>query len=239
MAVRNHRPDLNGVLLIDKPLGWTSADVCRFVRRRTGGAKVGHGGTLDPLATGLLVVCLGRATKAIDRIMGAEKEYEARVDLSAFTTTDDAEGERREVAVDAPPTLERIERTLAERFTGEIDQRPPAFSAVKVGGERAYRLARAGGDVQPEPKRVVIHETRVEGYEWPELRLWVRSGKGVYIRSLARDLGGALGTGGTLTGLVRTRVGPFRLSEAAAPDALPQPMGPEHLLPIPEAPPPE
>jgi tRNA pseudouridine55 synthase len=236
MAVRNRRPDLNGLLVIDKPLGWSSADVCRFVRRRTGGAKVGHGGTLDPLATGVLVVCLGRATKSIDGIVGAEKDYRAAIDLSAFTTTDDAEGERTEVAVDEPPATDAIRRALDEGFAGEIEQRPPAFSAVKIGGRRAYKLARAGEAVEPEPKRVVIHETRVERYDWPALDLFVRCGKGVYIRSIARDLGVALGTGGSLTGLVRTRVGAYRLADAVGPDDLPADIGPDDLRPIPPAP---
>jgi len=230
MPPRNKRPDLNGLLIIDKPLGWTSAHVCRVVRRKTEGAKVGHAGTLDPLATGVLVVCLGRATKQVNSIMETTKSYRAVVDLSAFTTTDDAEGERTEIEVHAPPSLEVIERVLAERFAGEILQRPPAFSAVKIQGERAYRLARAGAPPTPEPKRVTIHATRVLEYAWPRLTVEIDCSKGTYIRSIARDLGSALGTGGTLASLVRTRVGEFGLDRAINPDAIPDSVGPEFLL---------
>ena len=230
MGVRNKRPDLNGILVIDKPLGWSSAKVCRVIRRMTGGAKVGHAGTLDPLATGVLVVCLGRATKLVEGIMGTTKAYRAEVDLSAFTTTDDREGERTEVDVATPPTLEAIRSALASGFTGEIRQRPPAFSAVKIEGQRAYRLARAGGAPAPEPKTVTIHAIEVRGYDWPMLMLEIECSKGTYIRSIARDLGRVLGTGGTLASLVRTRVGEFTLDRALAPDDLPEPITPEGLL---------
>jgi len=232
-APRNRRPDLNGLLVIDKPLRMTSADVCRVVRRRTGGAKVGHAGTLDPLASGVLVVCLGRATRAIDRIMGAAKTYDATIDLSAFSTTDDLEGETTPVHVDEPPTLECINEILAERFTGEIMQTPPAFSAVKVGGRRAYAMARAGKTPEIRPRPVVIHDVTARAYEWPMLRLSITCGKGTYIRSIARDLGHALKTGGMLTALVRTAVGDYTLEHAVALDDLPEPMEPTDLLPIP------
>lgn len=214
MGVRNKRPDLNGVLVVDKPLGVSSAHVCRVIRRVTGGAKVGHAGTLDPLATGVLVLCLGTATKAISAIQDGEKAYDTTIDLSAFTTTEDAEGERTAVPVDTPPIQQHIERVLAGNFHGEIDQTPPAFSAVKVDGKRAYARARAGEDVVIQPKRVRIHRIDITRYEWPTLVISVRCGKGTYIRSIARDLGNALGTGGTLTQLRRTRVGRYGLDHA-------------------------
>lgn len=234
--MKNRRPDLNGILVVDKPLEWSSADVCRYVRRHTGGAKVGHAGTLDPLATGVLVVCLGTATKLANQIMGTEKVYRAEIDLSTVSTTDDCEGEIRPVEVSTPPTAERIRRVLDERFTGEIEQRPPAFSAVMIEGRRSYKRARAGETVRPEPKRVRIHAVQIAEYVWPRLILEITCGKGTYIRSLARDLGEALGTGGMLTGLVRTRVGRFKLQDAQTPEHLPDPLEANHLQTMPSDP---
>jgi len=218
-----------GLLVIDKPEGLTSMDVCRRVRARLrrGGApkrvKVGHAGTLDPLATGVLVILVGRATRQCERIMAGEKRYVTEVDLSAFSTTDDREGEREEIHVLTPPPRERIvEATRA--FVGRIEQVPPAYSAIKVGGERAYRLARAGRTPELEARTVEIHAIDVTGYEWPRLTLDVACAKGVYIRSLARDLGRAIGTGGMLASLRRTRVGSFDIGEAVGLDDLPDPL---------------
>ncbi len=233
MPIRNKRPDLNGLLVVDKPLGWTSADVCRRIRRVTRGAKVGHAGTLDPLATGVLVVCLGRATKSIAALMATEKRYRAEIDLSAFSTTDDAEGDRTPIDVACPPSRERIVDVIGGGFVGEIEQRPPAYSAVKIDGERAYRLARSGQSVVPSAKRVVVHAIDLVGYAWPRLVLDIRCGKGTYVRSIARDLGTAIGTGGMLSCLVRTAVGPYRLNDARSPDELPDEITPESLLPPP------
>lgn len=222
MGIRNKRPDLNGILNIDKPLGWSSAKVCNMVRRLSAGAKVGHAGTLDPLATGVLVVCLGKATKRIPGFMDASKEYRATVDLSAFSSTDDAEGDRTAVETASVPTRAEIERVLSERFMGEIEQAPPRYSAVKIDGQRAYKIARAGEEFQTRVKVVRIDSIVVEGYDWPRLDLSIECGKGTYIRSIARDLGEALGTGGMLSGLVRTRVGEFRLEEARSVEDLPR-----------------
>jgi len=221
---RNRRPDLNGLLVIDKPLGRSSASICAEIRRRTSGAKVGHAGTLDPLATGVLLLCLGRATKAVPALMATSKRYQAEVDLSAFSTTDDLEGERTVVEVAAPPSEEAVREALTG-FVGEIDQRPPVYSAVHVEGERAYKRARRGAaDERPPARRVTIHGIELHDYAWPRLTIDVHCGKGVYIRSLARDLGEALGTGGMLTALRRTAVGRFNVDQAAAPDALPDPI---------------
>ncbi len=217
VPVRNKRPDLNSVLVIDKPHGWTSADVCRFIRARTGGAKVGHAGTLDPLATGVLVLCLGSETKRIDEIMAGRKHYEATVDLAHFSTTDDAEGELTPVAVASPPTRAQVDAACSA-MVGEILQRPPAYSAIKVGGRRAYRLARQGKPPVLEPRPVSIHAVEVLEYGWPRLKLRIACGKGTYIRSLARDLGTSLTTGGTLTALRRTGVEPFTIAQALAPE---------------------
>jgi len=230
-------PSPSGLLVIDKPEGLTSMDVCRRVRarlRRGGapkGVKVGHGGTLDPLATGVLVVLVGGATKMCDRIMAGEKRYLADVDLSAFSTTDDAEGERTEVRVERAPTREAVEAAGA-RFVGAITQVPPAYSAIKVGGRRAYRMARAGEVPEMEPRPVTIHAIDLLGYEWPHALLDVRCAKGVYIRSLARDLGRALGTGGVLAGLRRTAVGEFTIDRAVPLDALADPLTAADLIPL-------
>jgi tRNA pseudouridine55 synthase len=233
-------PTPTGLLLIDKPLGPTSMDVCRRVRWRLvqAGApkriKVGHGGTLDPLATGLLVVLIGKATPLCDQIMQGEKTYEAAADLRAFSTTDDAEGELTPVPITTPPTLEAVTTALS-RFVGVIQQRPPAFSAIKVAGQRAYDLARKDGPdaVQLPARPVMIHELALTRYEWPTLSFRVRCGKGTYIRSLARDVGLALNTGAHLTALRRTTTGPFHIDHARTLDSLPDKLTQTDLLPIP------
>lgn len=228
---------IRGLLVIDKPEGPSSMHVCARVRAalRRGGApkriKVGHGGTLDPLATGLLVVLCGKATPLCNEIMAGEKRYEARVDLSAFSTTDDREGERTEVAVEQPPTEDELRGALSE-FVGDVMQRPPAFSAMKVGGRRAYALARKGQEVKLEPRPVTIHSIDLVSYCWPFVDLEIRSGKGVYIRSIARDLGTALGTGGSLASLRRTAVGRFNIDQAVRLEDLPEMLAQEDLLPV-------
>lgn len=229
---KNHRPDLNGVLALDKPLRMTSAQAVARVRHRTGGAKVGHAGTLDPLATGVLVLCLGKATKQIELLMATEKEYLAEVDLSVLSPSDDLETEPAPVEIARVPTLEELHAACL-RFVGDIDQRPPTYSAVHVGGKRAYDLARAGKiDERPAAKRVRVDSIEVVKYEWPLVTLDVQTGKGVYIRSLARDLGESLGCGGMLRALRRTRVGTFRVEDAMTMDAMPERIGAEHLRPV-------
>lgn len=229
---RYANPTLTGLLVVDKPLGWSSMDVVRRVRRAAGNAKVGHAGTLDPLATGVVVCCLGNATKLIDSLMGLTKVYEAEVDLSAFTPTDDREGEREEVAVAAEPTLDALRHALA-RFIGEIDQRPPAFSAIHVNGQRAYKLARRGEDVNLGTRRVRIDAIELLHYDWPIATLRITCGKGTYIRSLARELGEALGTGGHLAALRRTAVGPYDLTNAADENRLQSPIAESDLILMP------
>jgi len=226
-----------GIIVVDKPEGVSSMGVCRVVRGklRTGGApkriKVGHGGTLDPLATGVLVILVGKATKLCDRVMIGEKRYAAGIDLSAFSETDDREGEREEINVATPPTRVELE-SACTGFVGTIMQRPPAYSAMKVNGQRAYKLARAGEAPKLEPRPIVIHACDVVSYDWPIAILDIRCGKGTYIRSLARDLGVALGTGGMLSSLRRTAVGPFMIQDAVTLDQLPQPMTQEDLSPV-------
>ncbi|MFM7052193.1 MAG: tRNA pseudouridine(55) synthase TruB [Planctomycetota bacterium] len=224
-------PPLDGVLVLDKQLGMSSARAVQIARRRAQFAKSGHAGTLDPLATGVLVVGMGRGTKAIERLMATEKEYVAEIDLSAFTPCDDREGERQEVAVAVPPARAEVEAAL-RGFEGVIDQRPPSFSAMWVDGRRAYRIARKDDTFELPERKVVVHGLRLEDYAWPIARVWIRCGKGFYVRSLARDLGKALGTGGHLASLRRTAVGPFTIHMARTLDALPAVIDASSLIPL-------
>lgn len=212
----------------------SSMRAVEILRRRAGRAKAGHAGTLDPLATGILVVAFGRATKAIDALMATEKRYETEIDLAAFTSTDDREGERREVAVATPPAREAVERALAA-FAGETMQRPPAFSAVHVGGKRAYALARNDAPPELPPRAVRVHEIALVGYEWPIATVAVRSAKGFYVRSLARDLGLALGTGGHCASIRRTAVGPFTVAMSRTLAALPEAIDASTVMPLDDA----
>ena len=220
-------PDLHGILPLDKPLGITSMQAVARVRRLAGGARTGHAGTLDPLATGVLVLAIGKCTRQIESLMATEKRYLTEIDLTAFTTTDDVEGERTEVplgspgAAAAPPSRAELERMIAGRFTGTVMQRPPAFSAMKVGGRRAYAMARKGEAPELAPRPVTIHAATVTAYEWPRLALAVHCGKGTYVRSIARELGQALGTGGHCTMIRRTAVGGFTADRAVRLDDLP------------------
>lgn len=225
----------HGLLVVDKPLGLSSMDVVRRVRDAAGLAKTGHGGTLDPLATGVVVCCLGDATKLVESLMQGTKVYDTIIDLSAFTTTDDREGERSEVAVDTPPDADAV-RAACDRFVGTIDQRPPAYSAIHVDGKRAYQLARAGQDVQLDARPVTIHAIDIIDYAFPSLTLRITCGKGVYIRSIARDLGESLNTGGHLASLRRTAVGPFTIDMAVPIERLDEPLAQEDLIPIPNPP---
>lgn len=223
----------SGFVVLDKPEGPSSMAAVAAVRRRLrshGKVRVGHGGTLDPLATGVLVVGVGAATRLLEQVMGAAKRYETGVDLTAFTTTDDREGERREIHAERP-SIERI-RAALDAMQGEVIQVPPAFSAIKIGGRRAYRLARRGDAPAMPPRLVRIDRIEVVRYEWPIVELSIDCGKGTYIRSIARDLGVALGTGGHCGWLRRTAVGPFDQRSAIPLDALPEALGPEHLRPI-------
>ncbi|MFN8517336.1 MAG: tRNA pseudouridine(55) synthase TruB [Thermomicrobiales bacterium] len=204
---------LHGILVINKEEGWTSHDVVARVRRITGERKVGHTGTLDPAATGVLPVCLGAATKVIEYLQDEGKTYYAEVVLGVATDTDDLEGQ---IVAEVPvPTLteDDLDRAL-EPFRGEIAQIPPMYAAIKIGGRKLYELARAGEIIERAPRRVRIDTLAVLGWEPPVVRLLVDCGKGTYIRALARDLGEALGCGAYLQRLVRLRTGPFFLDQA-------------------------
>ena len=211
------------VLLVDKPLEWTSyqavAKIKYALQKITGKKKlkVGHAGTLDPLATGLLIICLGKKTKEISDFMGLPKEYVAHVKLGATTPSYDLES-----AIDAEfPTdhinLETIEKVL-KSFVGEISQVPPIFSAIKRDGIRAYEKARAGEEVVMAPRQVFIHELEILKYSDQVLELRVLCSKGTYIRSLAHDLGKALNSGGHLVGLRRTKIGSYEASNGKGPN---------------------
>jgi tRNA pseudouridine55 synthase len=234
MAQVDSESRLDGILVVDKSLGITSMTAVTMVRRKAGGVRTGHAGTLDPLATGVLVMALGSATKCIDQLMATTKRYRTVIDLSAFTTTDDAEGERTEVDTKTVPLAATVRESIA-KFVGRIQQRPPAFSAVKIDGERAYKLARKGDVVEPKAREVVIHSIDLVRYDWPLVELEMHCDKGVYVRSLARDLGVALGTGGFCSMIRRTAVGPFSVDEARSIDGLPEKLTPADLMSVDEA----
>ncbi len=206
------------IAVLDKPLEWTSTDVVRKIKytlRKLGyhRIKVGHAGTLDPLATGILLVCIGRATKLVDSLQAEEKEYEADVMLGATTPSYDLEH-----PVDRTYPWEHItrEKVLAalQSLTGERMQTPPIFSAKKVEGTRAYELARAGETVELRQAKITIYEMELLEYDLPRIRIRVRCSKGTYIRSLAREIGEALDSGAHLTSLCRTRSGGFTLARS-------------------------
>jgi tRNA pseudouridine55 synthase len=217
-----------GFFAIRKPAGPTSHDVVAGVRRRLGrGVKVGHAGTLDPFADGVLVLCVGAATRLASYVQAQPKRYRATVLLGATSSTDDPEGEIAAVPGATVPDEPAV-RSLLERFVGTIQQVPPAHSAVHVAGRRAYRLARAGKPPRLAPRAVTVHGVELLGYAYPRLEIDVRCGSGTYLRALARDIGAALGTGGYCQSLTRTAIGDFRIEDAVAPDDL-DPS--RHLLP--------
>jgi tRNA pseudouridine55 synthase len=202
-----------GLLNIDKPAGITSRDVvnrvCKLARRH----KVGHAGTLDPLATGVLVVALGPATRLIEYMQRMPKAYRGTFLLGRTSDTEDIEGAVVNLAGAPLPTLEQI-RSALPPFIGTIQQRPPAYSALKVGGERAHELARRGEAVELAPRSIEVHEIQVVRYDYPELDLLIRCGSGTYVRSLGRDIARSLGTDAVLSILRRQAIGPFRAEDA-------------------------
>ncbi|MEP7317737.1 MAG: tRNA pseudouridine(55) synthase TruB [Panacibacter sp.] len=208
------QPYLNGkVLLINKPLRWTSFDAVKKIRITTGVMKVGHAGTLDPLATGLLIICTGKFTKKINDYMGMEKEYTGSFTLGAVTPTYDLESDPGNFKSFEQVTIEQLHAT-SQKFTGLIMQVPPVFSAIKKDGKRFYELARKGEEVFAEPRPVTIHAFEIAHIELPVVHFRVVCSTGTYIRSLAYDFGAALGTGAYLSSLCRTRIGEFLLTDA-------------------------
>jgi tRNA pseudouridine55 synthase len=218
----------SGIVLVDKPQGWTSHDVVARMRRLANTRKVGHAGTLDPMATGLLVIGIGSSTRLLTYIVGTDKEYLATVRLGASTTTDDAEGElvaRAQPSDVAAVTPGRI-TAAAARLTGDIQQVPSSVSAIKVDGKRAYARVRSGEDVTLQPRKVTVSAfdildiVHVEENATIDVSVRVECSSGTYVRAIARDLGSDLGVGGHLTALRRTRVGPYRVADAAELDGL-------------------
>lgn len=217
-----------GFLNINKPAGPTSHDMVSSVRRLLGRkTKVGHAGTLDPFADGVLIVCVGPATRLADYVQRQKKTYVAGIVLGVTSTTDDSEGEITATQDAQPPSHQQIETTI-QQFVGSIQQVPPAHSAVHVNGERAYKLARQGKEVQLEAREVQVYQIKLLSYSWPALEIEITCGSGTYIRSLARDIGQTLGVGGYCDRLTRTAIGQFTLDNAVAPkDLNPD----QHVLP--------
>jgi tRNA pseudouridine55 synthase len=220
-----------GFLNVDKPLGLTSHDVVARVRRKLKMKKVGHAGTLDPLATGVLVICLGRATRLSEYAMASTKSYRAVVHFGIKTATYDAEGEILETHEAGYITRDMVEQILP-RFMGDIEQLPPMYSAIKQDGKKLYELARAGQMVERKPRPVRIESLEIKDWASPQFTLDVTCGSGTYIRSLAHDIGDALGVGAYLAGLIRTQSGVFSLDNAVSlSDFLDDPDWQRHLLP--------
>ncbi len=202
------------VLLIDKPSGWTSFDVVNKLRRAAGGLKMGHAGTLDPIATGLLIICTGRKRKEIDRFVGLDKEYIAEMRLGIRTPSFDSETEPVEERSTEGVTEQKV-RDIVREFIGPQMQMPPMWSAVKVGGKRLYALARKGIDIERPARPIVVHELELVECAVPRLVIRVACSKGTYVRSLVNDIGMRLGCGACLTALRRTRIGPYSVDDAS------------------------
>jgi tRNA pseudouridine55 synthase len=219
-----------GLLNINKPAGMTSREVVNHVQKLVRPAKAGHAGTLDPLATGVLIVGVGRATRLIEFVQQLPKQYRATFLLGRHSDTEDTEGQVVELPNPAVPRRDQIE-AQALKFLGEQMQRPPAYSALKVRGQRAYDLARAGAPPELVPRPIVILALEVLAYDYPQLELRIACSSGTYVRSLGRDLAEALGTAAVMSALVRTAVGHFRLAEAVELATLTPNTLSRHLLP--------
>ena len=211
--MENPNDDKGRVLLINKPLRWTSFDVVNKLRFRLKTKKIGHAGTLDPLATGLLIICVGKMTKRIEEFMGLEKEYTGKFVLGKTTPSFDLETAVNEEK-DISHLSEDMIREKVKPFIGTISQLPPLHSAIKIGGKRAYEFARKGRDIELSPRDVQIHEFEITSIDLPAVSFRIVCSKGTYIRSIARDFGNALGVGAYLSALCRTRIGTFSLSDA-------------------------
>ena len=205
------------MLLINKPLGWTSFDVVNKLRYILKTKKIGHAGTLDPLATGLLIICVGKMTKRIEEFMGQEKEYTGKFILGQTTPSHDLETEVTEQK-DISGLNETLIREATKNFIGKISQLPPQHSAIRIGGKRAYEFARKGEEIELKPREVDVSVFEIASITLPEISFRIVCSKGTYIRSIARDFGNALGVGAYMSELCRTRIGPHRLENAVAID---------------------
>ncbi len=210
---------LSGFLLVDKPVGPTSHDIVDAARRVLRTRKIGHAGTLDPFASGLLILAVGKMTKEIAKFVGLDKAYEATLRLGATSDTMDRTGAIAEQKDCAPVSREAFEAAL-EKFRGEIGQVPPMYSAKKVGGKKLYELAREGVEIERKPVRVTIHELELVAFSWPTAKIRTRVSSGTYIRALADDIGKALGCGAYLEELRRTRIGSFDVKDAVAKEGI-------------------
>jgi tRNA pseudouridine55 synthase len=204
---------------MNKPAGSTSRRVVDQVVKLVRPEKAGHAGTLDPLATGVLVVCVGKATRLIEMVQQQTKSYRAQFLLGRHSDTDDVTGNVTEIAVASEVTHDRVVAALPA-FCGRIQQIPPTFSAVHVDGNRAYDLARKGQEVELSPREVDVYRLDLVRFAYPEIELEIDCGSGTYVRSIGRDLGRALGCGAVMSALVRTRIGPYRIEDAVSPEAL-------------------
>ncbi len=209
--------DEGNMLLINKPLEWTSFDVVNKLRYILKIKKIGHAGTLDPLATGLLIICVGKMTKRIEEFMGQEKEYTGKFILGQTTPSHDLETEVTE-RKDISGLTEISIREATKNFTGKISQLPPQHSAIRIGGKRAYEFARKGEEIELKPREVEVSEFEITSIALPEISFRIVCSKGTYIRSLARDYGNALGVGAYMSELCRTRIGPYTLENAVGID---------------------
>jgi tRNA pseudouridine55 synthase len=207
------------MLLINKPVGWTSFDVVNKLRYKLKIKKIGHAGTLDPLATGLLILCTGKMTKRIDEFQAQEKEYTGKFIIGQTTPSHDLETEVSEMK-DISSISEEVIIQTAKKFLGTIQQIPPLHSAIKVDGKRAYKLARKGKDIELKPREVVISAFDILEIKKPAISFRIVCSKGTYIRSIARDFGNILGVGAYLTDLCRTRIGEFKLKDASTIDEI-------------------
>ncbi|MBU1152245.1 tRNA pseudouridine(55) synthase TruB [Patescibacteria group bacterium] len=207
---------MDGFLLMNKPQGISSFDLVREVKRRLGERKVGHSGTLDPMAEGLMIIALGQGTKLLEYLIGLDKRYFVKAKFGMISDTFDAEGEIEEMNPSAVFEREEVEKIIAEKFLGKISQVPPKYSALKVGGKRACDIVRAGGEVSMQAREVQIDRFELVDYLWPTLSFEVDCGSGTYIRSLIHDLGQVLGCGAYVMELRRDRVGDWMLGDAVS-----------------------
>jgi len=222
---------VDGLINFHKPVGITSAKALYRVRTITRERKSGHAGTLDPAASGVLILCLGKATKLVERLMDQPKVYRTTARLDVTSESFDSDRPLHPVAVDAPPTIDQV-RTALSSFEGTIEQVPPTISAVKVGGVPAYKRTARDEVVALKPRPVRVDWIRLHSYGWPTIDFEMCCGRGTYVRSIVRDLGLALGTGGCLTSLIRTRIGPFTIEDAWTFDRLEGALPADYLIPL-------
>lgn len=222
---------MDGLIVLNKPAGITSAKALYRVRRLTGQKKSGHAGTLDPAATGVLLLCLGKATRLVELIMDQPKVYQATARLDVTSESFDSDRPLQAVEVSTQPTGIELENAL-QVFAGQIQQVPPRISAIKVGGVPSYKLQRTGASVELAARTVHVYSISLRHFAWPTIGFEMCCGRGTYVRSIIRDVGVALGTGGCLTGLQRLRIGPFGIEDSWTLDALRDASPADYIIPL-------